>query len=69
MINTKLIKMMDDSKQHVVKTVVWQWIALVMNIIFIFNIAYYIDKVRLREITTMNTILLRSEERRVGKEC
>lgn len=58
MINTRLIKMMEDTKLHVVKTVIWQWIALLLNIVFILSIVNYMNQLRLGTIDVKQTVYL-----------
>lgn len=58
MINTRLIHMMEDTKKRVMKTVMFQWISLLMNIVFICTIANYLNLMREGSVTSKATILL-----------
>lgn len=43
MINKRLMNLLEDSKKHVIQMVVWNWIALLCNVVFIFSFAYIIE--------------------------
>ncbi|MDO5520316.1 MAG: ABC transporter ATP-binding protein/permease [bacterium] len=43
MINKRLMSLLEDSKQYVVKMVIWNWIALLCNVVFIFSFAYLVE--------------------------
>lgn len=52
MINKRLMNLLEDSKKYVVKMVIWNWIALLCNIVFIFSFAYLIEQMLANEIST-----------------
>lgn len=39
MIKTRLVKLLSDSKKYIVHNILWQWIALVFQIVIIFQVA------------------------------
>ena len=43
MINKRLMNLLEDSKKHVIQMVVWNWIALLCNVVFIFSFAYILE--------------------------
>lgn len=43
MINKRLMNLLEDSKKHVIKMVVYNWIALLCNVVFIFSFAYILE--------------------------
>ena len=43
MISKRLMNLLEDSKKHVIKMVVWNWIALLCNVVFIFSFAYILE--------------------------
>ena len=43
MINKRLMNLLEDSKKHVIQMVVYNWIALLCNVVFIFSFAYIIE--------------------------
>ncbi|BBF43092.1 cysteine ABC transporter, ATP-binding protein [Lachnospiraceae bacterium KM106-2] len=52
MINKRLMNLLEDSKKYVVKMVIWNWIALLCNVVFIFSFAYLVEHMLSSEITT-----------------
>lgn len=52
MINKRLIKTVEGSMSYVLKTVLCQWIALLMNIVFTFSIAYILQRAYVDALTT-----------------
>ncbi len=43
MINKRLMNLLEDSKKHVIQMVVYNWIALLCNVVFIFSFAYILE--------------------------
>ena len=43
MINKRLMNLLEDSKKHVIEMVVYNWIALLCNVVFIFSFAYIME--------------------------
>ena len=43
MIDKRLMNLLEDSKKHVIQMVVWNWIALLCNVVFIFSFAYILE--------------------------
>ena len=41
MINKRLMNLLKDSKKYVAQMVVWNWIALLCNVVFIFLLHIY----------------------------
>lgn len=58
MINKRLIKTVEGSMFYVIKTVICQWIALLMNILFIFSIAYLLHMAYLKALTTSSLLII-----------
>ncbi|MDO5292936.1 MAG: ABC transporter ATP-binding protein/permease [bacterium] len=52
MINKRLMNLLADSKQYVMKMVIWNWIALLCNVVFIFSFAYLIENMLGNGIST-----------------
>lgn len=52
MINKRLIKTVEGSMNYVIKTVVYQWIALFMNIVFTLSIGYVLQSAYKQTLTT-----------------
>lgn len=51
MINKRLIKTVEGSMRYVIKTVLYQWICLLMNIIFITSVAYVLQSLYIKKMT------------------
>ena len=43
MIDKRLMNLLEDSKKHVIQMVIWNWIALLCNVVFIFSFAYILE--------------------------
>lgn len=58
MIKKRLVNLLEKNLIYVKKTIAYNWIALVMNIIFIFSIAQIFNQARLRSLSMEATIPL-----------
>jgi len=61
MIDKRLMNLLEDSKKHVIHMVIWNWIALLCNVVFIFSFAYLLEglinnKASVKQIMTVLTI-------------
>ena len=52
MINKRLMNLLKDSKKYVTQMVIWNWIALLCNIVFIFSFAYLLENMFRNSITS-----------------
>lgn len=57
MIKTRLVRLLSHTKKYIVWTIVWQWIALLGQIVSIFAIGRLVDAV-LTETVTKNTVVM-----------
>ena len=58
MINKRLMNLLQDSKKYVAQMVVWNWLALLCNIIFIFSFAYLLENMFMGKITTKEIVII-----------
>lgn len=57
MINKRLMNLLKDSKKYVAQMVVWNWIALLCNVVFIFSFAYLLENLLKGSINTNMVII------------
>ena len=57
MINKRLMNLLKDSKKYVAQMVVWNWIALLCNVVFIFSFAYLLENLLNNSINTNMVII------------
>ena len=57
MIKTRLVRLLSHTKKYIVWTIVWQWLALLGQIVSIFAIGRLVDAV-LTETVTKNTVVM-----------
>ena len=58
MINKRLMNLLQESKKYVAQMVVWNWLALLCNIIFIFSFAYLLENMFMGKITTKEIVII-----------
>lgn len=56
MINKRLMNLLQDSKKYVMQMVIWNWIALLCNVVFIFSFAFLLDNLLAGEINPSQII-------------
>ena len=57
MINKRLMNLLKDSKKYVAQMVIWNWIALLCNVVFIFSFAYLLENLLNDSINTNMVII------------
>ena len=57
MINKRLMNLLKDSKKYVAQMVIWNWIALLCNVVFIFSFAYLLENLLNNSINTNMVII------------
>ncbi len=57
MINKRLMNLLKDSKKYVAQMVIWNWIALLCNVVFIFFFAYLLENLLNDSINTNMVII------------
>ena len=55
MIKTRLIKILSHAKKYIIYTILWQWIALLSQILVVFSIADFLEKI-VYDCVTVQTI-------------
>lgn len=58
MIKTRLVRLLSHTKKYIVWTIVWQWIALLGQIVSIFAIGRFIDEILAQTVTKNNVIMI-----------
>ena len=57
MIKKRLVGLLAHGKKYIILNVLWQWLALLSQIIAVFNIAGLLEKVYLKQVTSDNLII------------
>ena len=57
MINKKLMGLLEESKQQIRNTVMWNWFSLLANVVFIFTMAYLFEDVLNSRISLKQLLL------------
>ena len=53
MIKTRLVGLLSHAKKYIVYTILWQWLALLSQVIAVFSIAGILEKVFYGDVTTV----------------
>ena len=52
MIKTRLVGLLSHAKKYIVYTILWQWAALLSQVLAVFSIADLLEKVAYQNVTT-----------------